>query len=127
MRPRLGKSPDRISWGSCDVALRLVPGCFPDVAGPSGYPLIAAMRGNPETDAMCQQRTNALRCYSSTSSAAKMTDCGIVKPSILAVLPLTTMVNCAGSSTGRSVGLVPFKILSMNAAERLKLHGMQTP
>jgi hypothetical protein len=30
-----------------------VPSCFPDVAGPSGYPLIAAMPGNPETDAMC--------------------------------------------------------------------------
>src|SRR5713226_2205735 len=32
----------------------MVPSCFPDVAGPSGYPLIAAMLGNPETDAMCQ-------------------------------------------------------------------------
>jgi hypothetical protein len=47
--------------GSCDIALRLTPSCFPDVVGPSGYPLIAAMPGNPEIDAMCQLLTHALQ------------------------------------------------------------------
>ena len=80
--------------------------------------------------AWCHKRTirgSKMRGYSSTSSALKMTDWGIVRPCIFAVLTFTTMVKCAGSSTGRSAGLVPFRILSMNAAERLKLQGIQTP
>ena len=38
-------------------------------------------------------------------------DSGIVSPSALAVLRLTTRSNLTGCSTGRSAGLVPCKIL----------------
>src|SRR5437016_960990 len=43
---------------------------------------------------------------------------GIVNPSALAVLRLTTSSNLVGCSTGRSAGLAPFKILSTKVAAR---------
>src|SRR6516164_7377270 len=51
-------------------------------------------------------------CYSMTSSARARTEGGIVSPSALAVLRLTTSLNLVGCCTGRSAGLAPFKILS---------------
>ena len=39
-------------------------------------------------------------------------DCGIVRPSALAVLILMTSSNLVGCWTGRSAGLAPFRILS---------------
>ncbi len=50
--------------------------------------------------------------YCMTSSARNSTDCGIVSPSALAVLRLTTSSNFAGCSTGRSAGFAPLRILS---------------
>src|SRR5262249_60573927 len=47
-----------------------------------------------------------------SSLARTRTDCGIVSPSVLAVLALTTNSNLVGCSTGRSPGFAPFKILS---------------
>ena len=49
-----------------------------------------------------------------TFSARIITTGGIVKPSALAVLRLITSSNLVGCSTGRSAGLVPFRILSTN-------------
>src|SRR4029434_651020 len=46
------------------------------------------------------------------SSARIRSDCGIVKPSALAVLRLITNSNLVGCSTGRSLGFAPFRILS---------------
>ena len=60
-------------------------------------------------------RTNrlaAIRCYSINSSARTISDDGMVKPSVLAVLMLITSSNFIGRSIGRSRGLLPFKILS---------------
>jgi hypothetical protein len=57
--------------------------------------------------------------HSITSSARKMTDGGIVSPSALAALRLTTSSNLTGRSTGKSAGFAPFKILSTYAAARL--------
>ena len=45
-----------------------------------------------------------------TSSALRRIDCGIVSPSILAVLRLITSSNLVGCSTGRSAGRAPSKI-----------------
>src|SRR5262249_47055228 len=47
-----------------------------------------------------------------TSSARSSSDGGIVSPRVFAVLRLMTSSNLVGCSTGRSAGLVPFRILS---------------
>jgi len=46
------------------------------------------------------------------SSARNNSDCGIVIPSALAALRLIVSTNRVGCSTGISLGLAPFKILS---------------
>jgi hypothetical protein len=51
-----------------------------------------------------------------TSSALSRIDCGMVMPSALAVLILTSRSNFVGCSIGRSPGLAPFSILSTNTA-----------
>ena len=56
--------------------------------------------------------------YLSTSSAWKRSTGGMVRPSVCAVLRLITNSNCIGRSTGRSAGLLPFRILSIWAAMR---------
>src|SRR5205823_4448248 len=62
-----------------------------------------------------------------TSSARSSSDCGIVKPSALAVLRLMTNSNLVGCSMGRSPGFVPLKILSTRAAVRLIIAGTLGP
>src|SRR5215471_16736063 len=54
--------------------------------------------------------------YSMTSSARARTDGGIVSPSALAVLRLTTSSNRVGCWAGVSPGRAPFSILSISAA-----------
>ncbi len=53
-----------------------------------------------------------------TSSARSNTDCGIMRPSALAVLRLITSSNLVGCSTGSSAGFAPLKILSTKLANR---------
>ena len=48
--------------------------------------------------------------YSMTSSTRARIDCGKVRPRALAVLRLTTSSKVVGCWTGRSTGLVPFRI-----------------
>ena len=50
--------------------------------------------------------------HSITFSAVIRSDCGILRPNALAVLPLMNNSNFVGCSTGRSPGLAPLKILS---------------
>jgi len=50
--------------------------------------------------------------YSITSSARASTDCGTVRPRVLAVLRLTAKVNFVGACTGRFAGFSPFKMRS---------------
>ena len=50
--------------------------------------------------------------HSITSSARARTRGGMVMPSAFAVLRLMTSANLVGNSTGKSPGLLPFKILS---------------
>src|SRR5207245_787814 len=58
--------------------------------------------------------------YWITSSARDSSDCGIVRPSALAVLRLMTSSNFVGCSTGRSAGFAPLRILSTYAAVRAR-------
>jgi len=51
--------------------------------------------------------------YWITWSARSSSDCGIVRPSALAVLRLMTSSNLVGRSMGKSPGLAPFRIRSM--------------
>src|SRR5262249_55416932 len=57
-------------------------------------------------------RTQRAASYSIASSARASCDIGTTRPSALAALRLMTSSNLVGSSTGRSAGLAPFKILS---------------
>lgn len=50
--------------------------------------------------------------HSITRFARSNTDCGIVRPSALAVFPLMSNSSFVDCSTGRSPGLAPLKILS---------------
>src|SRR5215510_7527654 len=59
--------------------------------------------------------------HSMTSSARAKTTGGMVMPSAFAVLRLMTSSNLVGNSTGKSPGLLPFKILSTYAAARREL------
>jgi hypothetical protein len=57
-------------------------------------------------------RVGRARDYSIMWSARPSTDGGMVSPSALAVLRLTTRSNLVGCSTGRSAGLAPLRILA---------------
>src|SRR5262249_27954178 len=61
--------------------------------------------------------------HSITSSARAKNVSGIVRPSALAVLRLTTGSNLVGCSTGISAGFTPRRILSINPAVRRKKSG----
>jgi hypothetical protein len=56
--------------------------------------------------------------HSMTWSARASRDGGIVRPRALAVLRLMTSSSCAGSSTGMSDGLAPFRIFPTRMAPR---------
>src|SRR5574337_2226370 len=62
-----------------------------------------------------------------SSSARRRSDCGIVRPSALAVLRLITSSNLLGCSTGRSAGLAPLRILSTCVAARRKRTAQSSP
>src|SRR6266536_564804 len=51
-------------------------------------------------------------------SARSRTDCGIVMPSALAALRLTTSSKFVGCSTGRSAGFAPLRMRSTYQAKR---------
>src|SRR5262249_60844717 len=58
------------------------------------------------------QQADARLHYSITSSARASRVGGIRRPSAVAVFTLRTSSSLVGCSTGRSLGLAPFKILS---------------
>lgn len=64
---------------------------------------------------------------SMTLSAMISSDCGMVRPNAFEVLPLIINSNLVGSSTGRSAGLVPLRILSMYAAARRVIRSRSGP
>ena len=65
--------------------------------------------------------------HSITSSTRTRNDSGIVSPSALAVVRLTTRSNFVGCSTGISPGFVPRRILSTKSAARWNRAGKLGP
>src|SRR5215471_9602506 len=65
-----------------------------------------------------EQRDELAPLHSITSSARNRNDSGIVRSMALAALRLMIRVNRVGTSTGRSAGLAPFRILSTKVANR---------
>jgi hypothetical protein len=80
-------------------------------------PVFPDQRTSPKSVGMSQRCHNRTRAplqtasYSITSSARLTSVCGTVRPRAFAVLRLISSWNFVGSSTGRSAGLAPFKIL----------------
>jgi len=72
-------------------------------------PLAPAME---RIDGLVHPYDNDAYTYWIISSARSRTDCGLVRPSALAVLRLMTSSNLIGCWTGRSPGLKPLRILS---------------
>jgi hypothetical protein len=79
-----------------------------------------ALNGGPQfkfTEAIslivrCETQEEELHSHSITRSARTWIDCGIARPSALAVVVLITSSNRLGCCTGRSAGFAPRRILS---------------
>src|SRR6266508_1489826 len=82
-------------------------------------------RGEEHRTRACQERAPLHHWMS--SSARSRSDCGIVRPSALAVLRLITSSKLVGCSTGRSAGLAPLRILSTMSARRPKTSRRSEP
>src|SRR5262245_14637885 len=93
--------------------------------------LLCARRQRPRRSATDERDelapSHGLPAHSITSSARASSVGGMSRPSALAVLRLIIVWNFVARSTGRSVGLVPFKILSTNVAARRYMSGKFTP
>ena len=74
--------------------------------------LLRVCRERPHGSRAAEQRDEVASLHSITSSAATSRPGGTVRPSAFAVVRLITNSILVGNSTGRSPGLVPFKILS---------------
>ena len=72
--------------------------------------------GDRAQRAGADQRQDVAALHSITSSARSRKAIGIARPIAFAVLRLITNSNFVGSSTGRSAGLAPFRILPTVAA-----------
>src|SRR5215472_17346484 len=92
-------------------ALRTVGDGHKHADAPHPLALLRARRERPRRCA-AEQRHELAPFHSMTSSAIVGTSGGTRMPSALAVLRLRRNSNFVGPSTGSSVGLVPFKILS---------------
>jgi len=65
--------------------------------------------------------------HSITVSALTSNVYGIARPNVFAVFWLITNSNLVGACTGKSAGLVPFRIRSTYVAARSKRFSMSTP
>src|SRR3974390_3018361 len=83
----------------------------------------AKLREGSQADSCTEQNP----VYSMTSSARASNVDDTVRLRALAVLRLMINSNLVALSTGTSVGLVPFKILSTNIAARRYMFGTFTP
>src|SRR6266404_9693609 len=75
--------------------------------------LLRPRRERPSHRRAAEERDEIAPFHSITSSARNRNDSEIVRPSALAVLRLTASSNFSADCTGNSLGLAPFKILSM--------------
>jgi hypothetical protein len=62
-----------------------------------------------------------------SSAASHSSDCGVVRPSALAVFALMTNSNLVRCSIGRSAGFVPLRIRLMYAASRWNISAVFGP
>jgi hypothetical protein len=84
------------------------------VSDPSDFcRLLRARRVRPRRRRATEQSDELAPPHSITSSARNRNDSEIVRPSTFAVLRLTASSNFSADCTGNSLGLAPFKILSM--------------
>src|SRR5215831_10516813 len=72
-------------------------------------------------------RDTRQRIHSMISSATDRNESGTVRPIVLAALRLTINSTRIGTSTGRSAGLAPLKILSISLADCLYTLGRFAP
>ena len=77
---------------------------------PNPLRLLRVRRERPRHRRAAEQRELAAGAHSITSSASARSLSGTSIPSALAVLRLITKENLVGCTTGKSVGLAPFKI-----------------
>src|SRR5215831_319458 len=89
--------------------------------------LLCAHRERPRRRRANKQRDELPPPHSITSSARCRKGSGIVRPSVFAVLRLTTSSNLADSWTGRSAGLAPLRIRSTYDAARQYVSAKSTP
>src|SRR5262249_37370269 len=80
--------------------------------------LLCPRRERPQDRRAAKQRDEFAALHSITSSARARNDSGMVSPSALAVVRLTTNSNLVGCSTGMSPGFAPRRILSTYSAAR---------
>src|SRR5262249_11042869 len=93
--------------------------CFRIVGGqvhqhadaPRSVALLRARRKGPRHSSAAEQRYERAPLHSITSSARSRIPVGMVTPSALAALRLTTVSNAVACWTGRSAGFSPFTIL----------------
>src|SRR5215470_13588097 len=88
--------------------------------GSSDWPAPQSLTRTKRSDNIAFRSPGKSQCatYWMISSARANSDGGIVRPSAFAVFMLITSSNFVGCSTGKSAGLVPFKILSTYVAAR---------
>src|SRR5262249_8177814 len=72
--------------------------------------LLRARRERPRSRRAAEQRDEPAPLHSITSSARSKIPVGIVTPSALAALSLTTVSNAVACWTGRSAGFSPLRI-----------------
>src|SRR5262249_4750401 len=89
--------------------------------------LLRARRERPDGCRAAKQRDERAPLHSITSSASRRNGSGIVSPSAFAVFKLTARSNFVASSTGRSAGLVPCRILCTWPAARRNKSGSLAP
>src|SRR5262249_31126323 len=75
------------------------------------FPLLRARRQRRRRRRAAEQRDEVASSHSITSSARAWSVSGTVSPRAFAVLRLTTNSNLVGWMTGKSAGLVPFRML----------------
>src|SRR5262249_2396938 len=101
------------------LTLRIVCGPAHEYAdAPHALALLRARRERPHNGRAAEPRGELAALHSITESARATSLSGIWRPSVLAVLRLTTSTYLFGFCTGRSAGFSPLRMRSTYAAAR---------
>src|SRR6185369_11707569 len=85
---------------------------------PHAFALLRMRSNRPRRRCTAEQRDELAPLHSITSSARASSVGGISRPSVLAVLRLTTVSYLVGACTGRSAGFSPLRMRSTYPAAR---------